>query len=155
MLQRGFYYAAGTVMICAIGVASLQLALQVLSFSSPVADAAAALSAVVILGNSLRRRIRSLARHRPARGIRMPSGEVRAITAGPVLREGVQHRGKGVVRPARCRLEPRRGTAGCRIPLRDGRGLASDDVGAGTIVRSGRRMPSRPGSLVGSGRNAA
>jgi hypothetical protein len=158
MLQRGFYYAAGTVMICAIGAASLQLAMQILSFSSPLADAAAALATAAILANSLHRRMRAAAKHRPARSTSMPSGDVAAITAGPVLRERVQHRRKAVARPARCRLEPRRGTAGCRIPLRDGRGdPAGVAVCRGQAPRSVRekKMPSRTGSLVGSGRNAA
>ena len=71
MVQRAFYYAAGTVMICAIGAASLQLAAQILSFSSPLADAAAALAAAAILGNSLRRHMRTAAKHLPARSARM------------------------------------------------------------------------------------
>ena len=157
MLQRGFYYAAGTVMICAIGAASLQLALQILSFSWPLANAAAALAAAAIGGNSLRRRMRAAAKRRPARSSRVPSGDVPAITSGPVLRERVQHRGKAVARPARCRLEPRRGTAGCQIPLQDGWGRASQAVTseqAPSFVRQ-KRMPSRTGSLVGSGRHAA
>jgi hypothetical protein len=158
MFQRGFYYAAGTVMICAIGAALLQLALQILSFSSPLADAAAALAAATILGNSLHRRMRAAAKRRPARITRMPSGDVPAITAGPVLRERVPHRGKAAARPARCRLEPRRGTAGCRIPLAAGRG---GPAGVAVRLRQApqpvreKRLPSRTGSLVGSGRNAA
>ena len=38
MLQRGLYYAAGTVVICAIGAELLQLAAQILRFSSPLAE---------------------------------------------------------------------------------------------------------------------
>jgi hypothetical protein len=67
MLQRGFYYAAGTVIICAIGSALLQLAVQILSLSSPLADAAAILAAAAVLVNSLRRRMRIAAKHLPAR----------------------------------------------------------------------------------------
>ena len=63
MLQRGLDYAAATVIICAICAAMLVLAAEILSFSSPVADAAAALGAAVLL-NSLRRRIRTRAKHR-------------------------------------------------------------------------------------------
>ena len=170
MFQRGFYYAAGTVMICAIGAASLQLAMQILSFSSPLADTAAALAAAAILGGSLRRRMRAAAKRRPARTTRMASGDVPAITAGPVLGERVQHRPKAVPRPVRCRLEPRRGTVGCRIPLGDGRGGPAGVAGhlrqAPQPVRESRReqaprpvrekgTPSRSGSLVGAGRNAA
>jgi len=158
MLQRGFYYAAGTVMICAIGAASLQLALQILSLSSPLANAAAALAAAAIVGNSLHRRMRAAAKRRPARSTRTPSGEAPAITAGLVLRERVPRRGQAVARPPRCRLEPRRGTAGCRIPLRDGRADPADvTVRRGQAPRSvrGKTMPSRTGSLVGAGRNAA
>jgi hypothetical protein len=124
MLQRGFYYAAGTVMVCAIGAASLQLALQILSFSSPLADAAAALAAAAILGNSLHRRMRAAAKHRPAR----------------------------------CRLEPRCGTVGGQIPLRDGRGDPADvAVRLRQVAQPvrGKTVPSRTGSLVGTGRNVA
>ena len=56
MLQRGLDYAAATVIICAAGAALLVLTAEILSFSSPVADAAAAVGAAVML-NSLRRRI--------------------------------------------------------------------------------------------------
>ncbi len=63
MVQRGLDYAAGTVIICAICAAMLLLSAQILSFSSPVADTAAALGAAVLL-NPLRRRIPGMARHR-------------------------------------------------------------------------------------------
>jgi hypothetical protein len=43
MLRRGLDYAAGTVLICAVCAALLMLAAEILSFSSPVADVAAAL----------------------------------------------------------------------------------------------------------------
>lgn len=49
-------------MVCAIGMALIQLAVLILSFSSPVAIAVITLVAVVVL-NSLRRRIRA-AKHR-------------------------------------------------------------------------------------------
>lgn len=62
MLQRGLFCAAAAVMVCAIGAALLQLAVMILSFSSPVAITVIALVSVVLL-NSLRRRIRA-AKHR-------------------------------------------------------------------------------------------
>jgi hypothetical protein len=90
MLQRGLYYAAGTVIICAIGSALLQLAVQILSLSSPLADAAAILAAAAVLVNSLRRRMRIAAKHPPAlstnirgrlaarpRGLRLPRQRAR------------------------------------------------------------------------------
>jgi hypothetical protein len=45
----------------------LQLAVQILSLSSPLADAAAILAAATVLVNSLRRRMRIAAKHPPAR----------------------------------------------------------------------------------------
>ena len=62
MLQRGLFCAAAAVIVCAIGAALLQLAIMILSFSSPIAITAITLVAVILL-NSLRRRIRA-ARHR-------------------------------------------------------------------------------------------
>lgn len=70
MLQRGLDYAAGTVMICAVCAAMLLLAAEILSFSSPVADAAATLGGAVLL-NSLRRRLRTMAKHRSGPGTRI------------------------------------------------------------------------------------
>jgi membrane protein implicated in regulation of membrane protease activity len=63
MLQRGLFCAAAAVMVCAIGAALVQLAVLILSFSSPVAIIVITLVAVVLL-NSLRRRIRATTRHR-------------------------------------------------------------------------------------------
>ena len=62
MFQRGLFCAAAAVMVCAIGMALVQLAVLILSFSSPVAIAVITSVAVVAL-NSVRRRIRA-ARHR-------------------------------------------------------------------------------------------
>jgi len=62
MLQRGLFCAAATIIVCAIGAALLQLAVMILSFSSPIAITVITVMAVVLL-NSLRRRIRA-ARHR-------------------------------------------------------------------------------------------
>jgi len=62
MLQRGLFCAAAAVMVCAIGAALLQLAVMILSFSSPVAITLITLGAVVLL-MPLRRRIRA-AKHR-------------------------------------------------------------------------------------------
>ena len=63
MLQRGLFCAAAAVMVCAIGAALLQLAVLILSLSSPVAITAITLVALVGL-NSLRRRVRATTRHR-------------------------------------------------------------------------------------------
>ena len=71
MLQRGLACAAATVMICAIGMALLQLALLILSFSPPVAVTVITLITAILL-NSLRRRLRSMTRHRL--GPRSPHG---------------------------------------------------------------------------------
>ena len=49
MLQRGLFCAAAAVMVCAIGAALLQLAVMILSFSSPVAITLITLVAVVLL----------------------------------------------------------------------------------------------------------
>ena len=62
MVQWGLFCAAATVMICAIGAALLQLAVLILSFSSPVASTVITMVAVVLL-NSARRRLHA-ARHR-------------------------------------------------------------------------------------------
>ena len=71
MVQRGLFCAAAAVMVCAIGVAVLQLAVLILGMSSPVAITVITLVAVVLL-NSLRRRIRAAAKHRL--GPRNPHG---------------------------------------------------------------------------------
>jgi len=63
MLQRGLACAAAAVMACAIGAALLQLAIQVLGLSSPVAITVICLVALAGL-HSLRRRMRTAARHR-------------------------------------------------------------------------------------------
>ena len=86
MLQRGLDYAAATVIICAVGAALLVLAAEILSFSSPVADTAAALGAAVLL-NSLRRRIPARARHRSGPKTRIGSGGTPARISAGVLRQ--------------------------------------------------------------------
>lgn len=63
MVQRGLFCAAAVVMVCAIGVAVLQLAVMILGMSSPVAITVIALVALGLL-NSLRRRLRAATRHR-------------------------------------------------------------------------------------------
>ena len=63
MLQRGLAYAAATVMICAICAALFQLAILILSFSSPVAVTVITLVTLLLL-NSLRRRMRAATKHR-------------------------------------------------------------------------------------------
>lgn len=62
-MQRGLAYAAATIMICAVGAALLRLAMQILSFSSPVVAVAATLMAAVLI-HSIRRRMRATAKHR-------------------------------------------------------------------------------------------
>jgi hypothetical protein len=71
MLQRGLAYAAAAVMIVAVGMALFQLTTQILSFSSPVVIVVATLVAAALL-QALRRRLRSMARHRS--GPRRPHG---------------------------------------------------------------------------------
>ena len=55
MVRRAMDYVAAAVMICAIGAALLELAVQMASFSAPVAVTAFTLIAVT-LSRSLRRR---------------------------------------------------------------------------------------------------
>ena len=64
MVQRATAYAAAAIMICAVGAALLQLAVQLLSFPAPIAVPGITLMAAVLL-NSLRRRLRTRAGHRP------------------------------------------------------------------------------------------
>jgi membrane protein implicated in regulation of membrane protease activity len=63
MFQRGLFCAAAAVMVCAIGAALLQLAVLILSFSSPVAITVIIVVAIVLL-HSLRRRLHATTRHR-------------------------------------------------------------------------------------------
>jgi hypothetical protein len=63
MLQRGLAYAAAAVMIGAICAALFQLAVLILSFSSPVAVTVITLVTLTLL-NSLRRRMRATTKHR-------------------------------------------------------------------------------------------
>jgi hypothetical protein len=82
MLQRGLDYAAATVIICAAGAALLVLTAEILSFTSPVADTAAAVGAALFL-NSLRRRTPARAGHRYSPKTRIGSGDRPArISAG-------------------------------------------------------------------------
>jgi len=73
MVQRGLFCAATTVIVCAIGAALLQLAVMILSFSSPIAITVITLMAVVLL-NSLRRRIRAARGRFDPRSPRNPHG---------------------------------------------------------------------------------
>jgi len=63
MAQRAMAYAAGAVLICAAGAALLQLVAQILSFPAPIAATAITLLTAALL-NSLRRHLRTRARHR-------------------------------------------------------------------------------------------
>jgi hypothetical protein len=67
MVQRAMACAAATIMVCAVGVALLQLVAQILSFPAPIAVTAITLMAAVLL-NSLRRHLRAHARHRSRLG---------------------------------------------------------------------------------------
>ena len=64
MVHRAMANAAATIMICAAGAALLQLAAEILSFPAPVAVTAITLMAAALL-HSLRRHLRTQARHRP------------------------------------------------------------------------------------------
>jgi hypothetical protein len=57
MGRRALRYVAATVLICAVGVALLQLVAQILSFPAPIAGIAITLLAGVLL-NWLRRQLR-------------------------------------------------------------------------------------------------
>jgi hypothetical protein len=73
MVQRGLFYAAAAVIVCAIGAAMLQLAVMILSFSSPIAITVIILVAVVLL-NSIRRRMRAVRGRFALRSPRNPHG---------------------------------------------------------------------------------
>lgn len=91
MLQRGLDYAAATVIICAKCAAMLVLAAEILSFS-PVADAAAALGAAVLL-NSQGRRIRTRAKHRSGPKTGIASGATPARISARVFRQTARYQG--------------------------------------------------------------
>jgi hypothetical protein len=67
MAQRAMACAAATIMVCAVGMALLQLVAQMLSFPAPIAVTAITLMAADLL-NSLRRHLRAHARHRSGLG---------------------------------------------------------------------------------------
>ena len=67
MVHRAMANAAATIMICAVGAALLQLAAQILSFPAPIAVPGITLMAAALL-NSLRRHLRTQARHRSGPG---------------------------------------------------------------------------------------
>jgi 4-hydroxybenzoate polyprenyltransferase len=67
MVQRAMAYVAAAVLICAVGAALLQLAVQLASFPAPIAVPAITLMAAALL-NSLRRHLRTRARHRSGPG---------------------------------------------------------------------------------------
>ncbi len=69
VVRRAANYAAAAVMICAAGAALLQLAVQIASFSPPVAVTAFTLIAVALF-QPLRRHRRAQARHRHGPGTR-------------------------------------------------------------------------------------
>jgi hypothetical protein len=67
MVHRAMANAAATIMICAVSAALLQLAAQILSFPAPIAVTAITLMVAALL-NSLRRHLRTQARHRSGPG---------------------------------------------------------------------------------------
>jgi len=67
MVQRAMAYVAAAIMICAVGAALLQLAVQLLSFPAPIAVPGITLMAAALL-NSLRRHLRTRAGRRPGPG---------------------------------------------------------------------------------------
>jgi biotin transporter BioY len=67
--QRAMACVAATVLVCAVGVALLQLVIQVLSVPAPIAVPAITLMAAALL-TSLRRHLRAQARHRSGLGVR-------------------------------------------------------------------------------------
>ena len=73
MVQRGLFCAAAALIVCAIGAAVLQLAVMILSFSSPIAITVIILMAMVLL-NSLRRRMRAARGRFVPRSPRNPHG---------------------------------------------------------------------------------
>ena len=91
MLQRGLDYAAATVIICAKCAAMLVLAAEILSFS-PVADAAAALGAAVLL-NSQGRRMRTRAKHRSGPKTGIASDDTPSRISVRVFRQTVRYQG--------------------------------------------------------------
>jgi hypothetical protein len=73
MVQRAMAYVAAVVLICAVGAAVFQLAVQILGFPAPIAVTAITLIAAALL-NSLRRHLRAQASTRAARGASYPTG---------------------------------------------------------------------------------
>jgi 4-hydroxybenzoate polyprenyltransferase len=63
IVQRGVAYVAAAVLICVAVLALLQLVAEILSFPAPIAVTAITLIAAALL-NSLRRNMRTQARHR-------------------------------------------------------------------------------------------
>ncbi len=70
MIQRAMACAAATILICAVAAALFQLAAELLSFPAPIAVTAMTLMAAALL-NSLRRHLRTAARHRSGPGTRI------------------------------------------------------------------------------------
>ena len=101
MLRRGLDCAAGAVMICAVCAALLLLAAEILSLSSPIADALAA----AVLLNSLRRRLRPRARRRFGRGTPVTSAD-RPVSSADIGRQEGRHQGCQLGKGPR-RLHPR------------------------------------------------
>ena len=66
MARQATAYAAAAVLACAVGAALLQLAVQILSLPAPMAATGITVMTAVLL-HSLRRRLRTRARHRDGR----------------------------------------------------------------------------------------
>jgi len=67
MVQRATAYVAAAIMICAVGAALFQLAVQLLSFPAPIAIPGMTLMTAGLL-HSLRRHLRTRAGHRSGPG---------------------------------------------------------------------------------------
>jgi hypothetical protein len=78
MGQRAMAFVAAAIMICAVGAALLQLAVQLLSFPAPIAVPGMTLMAAALL-NSLRRHLRTRARSQG----RLTQRALRRPEAGP------------------------------------------------------------------------
>ena len=67
LAQRAMACVAATIMVCAVGVALLQLVVQILGFPAPIAVTAITFMAAALL-NALRRHLRARARRRSGLG---------------------------------------------------------------------------------------
>lgn len=83
--QRATGYAAAAVMVCAVGAALLQLAVQILSFSAPIAVTGITVMTAALL-NLLRRRGRRPGNLRTYGVSFGPNGKIPATGGNPYVR---------------------------------------------------------------------